>query len=70
MDGIIKLVVYSKWVILIVLVIKKNGSVWLCGDYKVIVNLVMCVDKYFFFKIEDIFVIFVGGKKFLKFDLM
>lgn len=68
-DGIIEPVAHSKWATPIVPAIKKNGSVRLCGDYKVTVNPVMCVDKYPLPKIEDIFATLAGGKKFSKLDL-
>lgn len=64
-DGILEPVAQSKWATLIVPAIKKNGSVRLCGDYKVTVNPVMRVDK-----IKDIFATLAGGKKFSKLDLM
>lgn len=60
---------HSKWATPRVPAIKKNGSVRLCGDYKVTVNPVMCVDKYPLPKIEDIFATLAGGKKFSKLDL-
>ncbi|XP_061164934.1 uncharacterized protein K02A2.6-like [Saccostrea echinata] len=68
-DGIIEPVAHSKWATPIVPAIKKNGNVRLCGDYKVTVNPVMCVDKYPLPKIEDIFATLAGGKNFSKLDL-
>ena len=68
-DGIIELISYSDLATLIVPAIKKNGNVRLCGDYKVTVNPVMCVDQYPLPKIEDIFATLAGGKKFSKLDL-
>lgn len=67
--GIIEPVAHSKWATPIVPAIKKNGSVRLCGNYKVTVNPVMCVDKYPLPKIEDIFATLAGAKKFSKLDL-
>lgn len=43
-EGIFFKVEYSEWVILIVLVVKWNGLVWVCGDFKVLVNLVFFVE--------------------------
>lgn len=60
-DGINEPVAHSKWATPIVPVTKKNGSVRLCGDYKVTVNPVMCVDKYPLPKIEDTFATLAGG---------
>ncbi|XP_062608629.1 uncharacterized protein K02A2.6-like [Saccostrea cucullata] len=68
-DGIIEPVAHSKWATPIVPAIKKNGNVRLCGDYKVTVNPVMCVEKYPLPKIEDIFATLAGGKNFSKLDL-
>lgn len=38
-EGVIKKVVISEWVVLIVIFVKKDGSVRVCGDFKVIINL-------------------------------
>ena len=54
-DGIIEPVSWSDWATPIVPVLKKNGSVRLCGDFKVTVNLVLNVDQYPMPKLEDIF---------------
>lgn len=42
--GILEKVDMSDWVILIVLVFKKNGKVRICGDFKVIFNFYLNVD--------------------------
>ena len=43
-DGIIEPVSWSDWATPIVPVLKKNGSVRLCGDFKVTVNPVLNVE--------------------------
>ena len=68
-DGIIEPISHSNWATPVVPAIKKNGNMRLCGDYKVTVNPVMCVDQYPLPKIEDIFATLAGGKKFSKLDL-
>ena len=44
-------------------VVKSNGSVRLCGDYKVTCNPHLQVDQYLLPKQEDAFVRLSGGKK-------
>ena len=68
-DGIITKVTWSDWATPIVPVIKKDGSVRLCGDFKVSVNPQLKVDQYPLPKIDDIFASLAGGKHFLKIDL-
>lgn len=68
-EGIIKPVTHSKWASPVVAVVKKNGQVRLCGDYKVTINPVMKVDQYPLPRIQDIFASLAGGKKFSKIDL-
>lgn len=38
-EGVMKKVVISEWVGLIVIFVKKDGSVRVCVDFKVIINL-------------------------------
>jgi len=68
-DGIIEPVSWSDWATPIVPVLKKNGSVRLCGDFKVTVNPVLNVEQYPMPKVEDIFASLGGGKRFTKLDL-
>ena len=68
-EGVIEPIEYSEWATPIVPVMKSNGNVRICGDYRVTLNSVMCVDKYPLPKIEDIFASLSGGEKFSKIDL-
>ena len=60
---------YSDWVVPLVPIVKSDGSVRLCGDYKITINQVCRVDPYPLPRIEDIFAELRGGQKFSKIDL-
>ena len=68
-DGILPKVEYSEWATPIVPVVKRNGSVRVCGDFKVSVNPVLRAEQYPLPRIEDIFANLAGGKHFSKLDL-
>ena len=68
-DGVIKPVQFSQWVAPIVPVLKPDGSVRICGDYKVTLNQAAKTDTYPLPKIEDLFTSLCGGKLFSKMDL-
>lgn len=68
-DGILEKCNYSEWATPIVPVPKKDGSVRLCGDFKVTVNPVLEIEQYPLPRIEDIFAALSGGKHFSKIDL-
>lgn len=68
-EGIIEPVQFSNWVSPIVPVIKRDGSVRICGDYKLSVNKASIPDKYPLPRVEDLFSSLTGGKKFTKLDL-
>ena len=42
----ITLVAHSEWPVPIVPIMKQDGSICLCGDYKVTVNRVLTPDNY------------------------
>ena len=67
--GVIEKVQFSDWAAPVVPVQKSDGTVRLCGDYKVTINPVLNVDKYPVPKAEDLFATLAGGKKFSKLDL-
>ena len=68
-EGIIEPIEFSEWAAPIVSVTKPNGSLRICGDYKVTVNPVSKLDKYPLPRIEDLFSQLEGGKMYSKLDL-
>jgi len=67
--GVIKPVKFSEWAAPVVLVVKPDGLIRLCGDYKVTINQVAQTDTYPLPKMEDLFASLSGGKFFSKVDL-
>ena len=68
-DGIISKIEMSEWAYPIVPVLKNDGSVRICGDFKVTVNQVLQVDQYPLPRIGDIFATLASGRKFTKLDI-
>jgi hypothetical protein len=68
-EGILSKVDTSEWAPPIVPVMKPNGSVRICGDFKTTVNPMLNVDQYPLPRIDEIFVTLAGGQKFTKIDL-
>ena len=68
-DGVIKPVQFSQWAAPIVPVLKPDGSVRICDDYKVTLNQAAKTDTYPLPKIEDLFTSLCRGKLFSKMDL-
>ena len=68
-EGIIEPVKYSKWACPIVPVVKPNGDIRICGDYKLTANKAINMDVYPLPKSEELFSNFSGGKLFSKLDL-
>ena len=67
--GIIKPIQFSEWAAPVVPVMKRDGRVRLCGDYKVTVNQAAKLDKYPIPRIDELFASLAGGKSFSKLDL-
>ena len=59
----------SDWATPIVSMPKKDGSLRLCGDYKVSVNPQLKIDQYPLPRIDDVFASLAGGQRFSKIDL-
>lgn len=68
-QGVISPVQHSEWAAPLVCIPKKDGSVRICGDYKVTINQWLDVDQYPLPKTQDLFSTLAGGKHFTKLDL-
>ena len=67
--GVIEPVQHSDWASPIVSVVKQDGTVRICGDFKQTVNKVTKVDAYPLPRVEDHFASLACGKSFTKLDL-
>lgn len=67
--GVITKVESSEWAAPIVPVIKSDGSIRVCGDFKVTINPVLKDFKYHLPRVEDVFASLAGGQQFSKLDL-
>ena len=65
----IKPVEFVQCVAPIFLILKRDGSIQICGDYKVIMNMAAKRDSYPLSRIRNIFASLTGGKSFLKLDM-
>ena len=59
----------SEWAAPIVPVLKPDGSIRICGDYKLTINRAANPDVYPLPRIEELFANLAGGKSFTKLDL-
>ena len=67
--GVIVKVDCSDWTSPIVVVPKADGSVRICGDYKVTINQVVDDEQYLLPTAQDLYTTLVGSKVFSKLDL-
>ena len=68
-DGVIEPVSFSEWAAPVVPVAKTDGSLQLCGDYKLTVNSAAAVDSYPLPRIDDVLASMTGAKVLSKLDL-
>ena len=68
-EKVIEPVQHSDWAAPVVPVVKDDGSIRLCGDYKLTVNRASQDDQYPLPNVEDMFATLTGGKTFTKLDL-
>jgi len=68
-EGTIELVELSEWATPIVLIVKGDGTIRICGDYKQTVNQAAKLDNYPIPKIKDLYATLGEGKEFTKLDL-
>ena len=67
--SIISPVKFSKWAAPIVPVVKKNGTVHICGDYKVTANRATLTESYPLPLVDELMTDLAGGKYFTKLNL-
>ena len=67
--NIVTPVTSSEWAAPIVPILKTDGTLRLCGDYKVTVNKALQPDSYPLPRVEDLFAALTGGIVFSKLDL-
>ena len=68
-EGIICPITHSPWDTAVVPVLKPNGKIRFCGDYKLTVNWVAKLDTYPIPTLDDLLSSFAGGKIFYKLDM-
>lgn len=68
-DGVITPVSCSDWATPIVPVMKKDGTIRVCGDFKITLNKCLEVDRFPLPRVEDLLTKLHGGQKFTKLDL-
>ena len=68
-EGILEPVTHSEWAAPVVPIVKQDGSVRLCGDYKLTINRAAVVERYPLPRIEDMLSCLAKGKVFTKLDL-
>ena len=68
-EGTIEPFEFSEWATPIVPIVKEDGTIRICGDYKQTINQSAKLDDYPTPKIEDFYATIRGGTEFTKLDL-
>ena len=67
--GVISPVQSSPWAAPVVPVLKKNGKIRLCGDFKLTINQASPIETYPLPRVDELFSNLAGGKYFTKLDM-
>ncbi|XP_050515486.1 uncharacterized protein K02A2.6-like [Diabrotica virgifera virgifera] len=68
-QGVLKKVAFSDWATPIVPVVKQNGDIRICGDFKITLNPCIEVDEYPLPTPDDLLSQLAGGDKYTKIDI-
>ena len=68
-EGTLTPVQFNEWAAPTVPIVKEDGSVCICDDYKIAANKVSKLDNYPIPKSEDLFITLNGGKELTKLDM-
>ncbi|KAL3214891.1 hypothetical protein MRX96_006982 [Rhipicephalus microplus] len=68
-EGVITLVRTAQWATPVIPVLKRDGGVRVCGHFKTTLNPLTVVESIATSRIEILFALLTGGKKFTKLDL-
>ena len=68
-EDVLRPVEQSAWAAPVVVLRKGDGSIRLCGDYKVTINPFLKNNQYPTPNAQDLFATLVGGRKFTRLDL-
>ena len=68
-EGIIQKVQSAEWAAPIVPIMKEDGTITVCGDYKVTANQAILVESHPIPRIEELFTKMLGGVVFTKLNL-
>ena len=68
-EGVIEKITSSDWAAPIVPIMKPDGSIHICGDYKSTANRATKTESYTLPRAENIFASLAGGKLFITLDL-
>ena len=69
-SGVIRPVPFADWAAPIVPIVKEDGTVRICGDYKLTVNQASKLESYPVPRVEDLFASLSGGRLFSKISIL